>query len=297
MFAVSKYSINMEINYNYHNLTGGIMRKILLTVLLALIAVGYAQDDAAEEQATEETTSQEVVAEESESKEAEKAEDPKPEPAVEKKEDKVAEASQSKINIAVLDLDNRGEFKQSEIKLFTDRVNAEIIKVERFIVIERQQIDEILNEQGFQQSGACSDQECLLEVGQLLAVQKVIGGSIGKVENMYPVNLKIIDVTTGKIETQVVRDFEGSKSDLLSDFIPQLANELLQKGGYVKDVEAKKKKSLFAKPVFWIPVIAVLGGGGAAAAILLTKDDDGDEGETVGDIDISDFPDHVIPIQ
>lgn len=206
--------------------------------------------------------------------------------------------SQEKVHIAVLDLDNRSEFTADEIKLFTDRINAEIANYDDFIVVERQQINAILNEQGFQQSGACNNQECLIEVGQLLSVQKIIGGSIGKMENIFPVSLKIIDVTTGKIDAQIVRDCKGSKTKLLSEYFPEITYDLIQKAGYGKNVQqySKKKKKLIARPVFWIPTIAVLGGGAAAAAIILSKEDDGGDitDGGIGEIDISDFPNHDI---
>ncbi len=285
-------------------------KKILLVIMVLFIAV-YPEEKIAEEK-----TAEVPVSEGKKSEEPAAVDKSKPEPVAEKEtvketvnkekvsesKERKAETGQGNINIAVLDLDNRSNFSSSEIKLFTDRVNFGIMKVDRFVVIERQLIDEILNEQGFQQSGACSNQECLLEVGQLLAVEKVIGGSIGKVEDMYPVTLKIIDVATGKIETQVVRDFEGKKSVLLSEFIPKITNELLHEGGYIEDKkEPEKKKSLFAKPGFIIPAaIAVV--GGAAAAIILIPGDNGGAEEEAGvdvtvDVDISDFPDHEIPIQ
>jgi hypothetical protein len=51
---------------------------------------------------------------------------------------------------------------------------------------------------------------CIVAAGQLLAVHKMVGGSIGKVGKAYSVNLKIIDVSTGTIERQVSDDFKCS---------------------------------------------------------------------------------------
>lgn len=259
------------------------MRKKILLVIMVLSIALYAEDEIAEEQVTEEKTAQEAVSKEEVS---------------ENKVDQDEKIPQEKINVAVLDLDNRGSFTVDEIKLFTDRINSEIIQIEQFIVVERQQIDKILEEQGFQQSGACNSRECMIEVGQLLSVQKVIGGSIGKLENIYPVSLKVVDIQTGEVDAQVVKDCKGSKTKLLSEYIPAITNELLQRAGYSKKVATTgKKKKIVAKPGFWIPTLTVVAGGAAVAAILLLRDEDGDE-ETGGEIDISDFPDHInIPIQ
>ena len=200
------------------------------------------------------------------------------------------EIKEEKINIAVLDLQNRGKFNDDEIKLITDRINSEVHKTGKFILVERQQIGDILGEQGFQQSGVCTDQECMVEIGKLLAVSKVIGGSIGKLEDIFPVTLKIIDVQTGRVDAQVIRDFKGSKTKLLSEYIPQITQDLMVKAGYIKVEE--KEKALLAKPGFWIPAILVVSGG-VAAAILLTQDGDG---SGMDELDISDFPSHIINI-
>ena len=37
-------------------------------------------------------------------------------------------------------------------------------------------MDEVINEQGLQQSG-CVSNECAIEIGQLVGVEKIIGGS------------------------------------------------------------------------------------------------------------------------
>ena len=43
-------------------------------------------------------------------------------------------------------------------------------------------MEDILKEQGFQQTGCTSD-ECVVEVGKIIGVQQMVGGSISKVGN------------------------------------------------------------------------------------------------------------------
>jgi len=65
-------------------------------------------------------------------------------------------------------------------------------------------MEEVLQEQGFQQSGCTSD-ECAIEVGQLLGVQNMIGGAIGKIGNTFTIDIRMIAVETGTaIRTQNV---------------------------------------------------------------------------------------------
>lgn len=135
-------------------------------------------------------------------------------------------------NIAVFELEKRGGLNENEVKMIADRISGELFAFDTFRVVERTQIDDILREQGFQQSGACTDQQCLVEVGQLLAVHKMVGGSIGKIEDLYTVTLKFVDVASGEILAQRTGDYRGNKATLLSQYIPVLTRSLIHAAGY-----------------------------------------------------------------
>jgi hypothetical protein len=72
-----------------------------------------------------------------------------------------------------------------------------------------------LKEQGFQQSGACDQGACLVEAGQLLGVQKMVGGTIGKLGTVYAVELRVMDVKTGEIDRGFSREYSGGVATLL----------------------------------------------------------------------------------
>ena len=57
-----------------------------------------------------------------------------------------------------------------ESATLTDRLQSEMVNTNAIIMVERNQMEEILNEQGFQQSG-CTSAECAAEVGALLGVR------------------------------------------------------------------------------------------------------------------------------
>jgi len=101
------------------------------------------------------------------------------------------------ITIAVLEFEGDG-VSQSETRTLTNRLRDEVFKTGVYIVLERGEMDEVLKEQGFQQTG-CVTSECAVEVGNMLGVQQMIGGSIGKVGTVYTVSARIFDVQTGKI--------------------------------------------------------------------------------------------------
>ena len=100
------------------------------------------------------------------------------------------------------------------MKALTDRLRVELFKTKHFKVIEREMMEEILKEQGFQQSG-CSTDECMVQIGKLIGVEKILGGNISKVGNIYSVSSRIVNVETGEIEKTEVYDHAGEIGQLL----------------------------------------------------------------------------------
>ena len=92
-------------------------------------------------------------------------------------------------NIAVFNLDARG-VSDIEAKAITDRLRIELQKSGEYRLLERDMMNMILEEQSFQLSGACSEASCLVEVGQLLAVNKIPVGASRSVGTsiVFPAN-------------------------------------------------------------------------------------------------------------
>jgi len=100
--------------------------------------------------------------------------------------------------VAVSELVGKG-VTQPEADIITDRLRGELVKTEHFAVMEREQMDLILKEQGFQQSGACTEQSCVVSMGQMLGVKYMVAGTVGNVGKIFVLSLKVIDVSTGEI--------------------------------------------------------------------------------------------------
>ena len=92
-------------------------------------------------------------------------------------EETAAELASGKYTVAVLDFEGRG-ISKLEAATLTDRLSSELANTNAVILVERGQMSEILNEQGFQQSG-CTSAECAAEVGALLGVKNMISGAFG----------------------------------------------------------------------------------------------------------------------
>ena len=88
-------------------------------------------------------------------------------------------------------------------------------------------MEQILVEQGFQQSG-CTTNECMVEVGKLIGVEKIIGGSISQVGNIFSISSRIVNVETGEIENTAVFDHTGNIGLLLTEGMRIVAVDLIE---------------------------------------------------------------------
>lgn len=140
-------------------------------------------------------------------------------------EDLASKSAPKKFSIAVSALEGRG-LAEGEANTLTDALASHLMNTGAFRVLERGKMDLVLKEQGFQQSGACTDEACIVEMGQLLGVDHMVTGSIGKVGKTYSVNVRMIHVATGEIVRTLNKNYKGEIDGLLTDVMPAVAGEL-----------------------------------------------------------------------
>ena len=127
--------------------------------------------------------------------------------------------------IAVMPLSGVGVDATSSL-VATDALSDELLKTGSVRVMERSQMENILKEQGFQQSGACDGSECAVQVGKLLSVEKIVVGTFGKIGNSYSLSFRLVDVQTGEILRSVHRMQHGAIDQVVVDVFPAMAAEL-----------------------------------------------------------------------
>ncbi|MDI6739844.1 MAG: CsgG/HfaB family protein [Candidatus Edwardsbacteria bacterium] len=143
-----------------------------------------------------------------------------------------------KTAVAVMSL--RGSaIADADARFLTERLNIELQRTGIYDVLERDKMDEILKEQGFQQTGACDETACLVEAGRLLPVEKMIGGSVGKIGNVFSAQIRLIDLKTGKVEKTATRDYKGELDYLLTTGMRESAEELSGKIGQQAQAQAQ----------------------------------------------------------
>ena len=86
---------------------------------------------------------------------------------------------------------------KSDGRLIVDLVFSALVSARKYRVLDRGQRDNIFKEVEFSLS-LCADEKCQLEIGRLLAADKIVVGSMGKVGQRYILNTKMLDVRTGE---------------------------------------------------------------------------------------------------
>lgn len=124
-------------------------------------------------------------------------------------------AQAQKLAISVTDLKITSGLSAAEGEQLTKKLLNELAAIRAYEVLDIAKRDEILNELKFQQAGACDQSSCLVEVGKLLGVNKMAGGSIGKLGNAYSVELQMVDVRTSAVDMPFSRTYTGDVSALL----------------------------------------------------------------------------------
>jgi TolB-like protein len=166
-----------------------------------------------------------------------------------------------KFNVAVLDFDARAGISKDEAASLSDAFSSEIIRIGEFVVVDRNRLRSILQEQGFQQSEACSQVECVVEVGRILKVEKMFVGTVGKVGNTFTVTIQVVDVQSSHIEATVNKPYRGEIDGLLTEVIPSIAVEL---SGKLTGKDIASSSSGGASWLWYVGGVALLGGGAAA---------------------------------
>ena len=124
----------------------------------------------------------------------------------------------------MLDFEGRG-ISTFEAQTLTDRFSTEISKTGGAILVGRNVVNEVMQEQGYT-AAECSSEECAAEVGAMLGVKFMISGAIGKLGQTYTIDAKMFEVATGAAEKTINATYSGPVDGLITE-IEILAWEIL----------------------------------------------------------------------
>ncbi len=127
--------------------------------------------------------------------------------------------------VALLNLEALGA-TQNQAAALTDRLREELLKSGRYTLVDRSQMDAVLNEQALQQS-ACISQECAVKVGKLLGVRTIIAGRVNQVEEgLWVLSCQMVDVETAQTLRAESVEQEGKFRAVFGQAVPALAARL-----------------------------------------------------------------------
>jgi TolB-like protein len=199
------------------------------------------------------------------------------------------------MTVAVTDLQAQG-VTQSDAAVISEQLRYQLYHLGSFTVLERNQMENILKEQGFQQTG-CTSEQCAIEMGQLLGVKQIITGSIGKVGSYSILNVRFIDVATGKIVFNESEQIKGNIEEVLDKSLKNIVEKI--RGAYNVTPEPQqmapaaqgaaqpqsKPKSKTGTIVLVASLSAVVVGGVVVAAVLFGKKKE-PGGESAPNVDV-----------
>jgi len=101
------------------------------------------------------------------------------------------------LNIAVAELSAQN-VSAGDAAVMADLLRGELVNTGAFRVVEKQNMDKVLAEQAFQQTG-CTSEECAVKLGRILNVQRMIVGSFGKTLGVYVFSIRVVNVESGEV--------------------------------------------------------------------------------------------------
>jgi hypothetical protein len=125
-------------------------------------------------------------------------------------------------NLAVLDF-KPNNASAGDASTISEFVRAAFVKSGSYKVVDKANMERILAEQAFQQTG-CTDSTCAVKLGKMLNVRKMIVGNYSLMGTVRFLTASLVDVETGGIErTGKVKGFElGNADEAADDLVRQL---------------------------------------------------------------------------
>ena len=102
-----------------------------------------------------------------------------------------------KEKVAVATFDAKG-VPVTDAEIVANFLRSDLVNTQKFIVLDRNNMDKILREQAFQQTG-CTSSECAVEIGKILNVKTMIVGTLSKLGDNYYIEANVVDVESSVI--------------------------------------------------------------------------------------------------
>lgn len=131
-----------------------------------------------------------------------------------------------RINIGIKEFTNATQQQDLE-KTITEIFITAFSKSGAFNVIERQQLEKVLNEFELSQSGII-DTSTSKEIGQLTGVEAIVTGTVSQMGNNQRVDARVIDISTGRVVIAERTD-QANNTQRINLLARRLINRMIDK--------------------------------------------------------------------
>ncbi len=160
-------------------------------------------------------------------------------------------------SLAILPFNSSG-ISTEEVRQISEKFRVEFTSLHKYNVLDRQAMETLLADQGFDLNDPCRNNYCALTLGQLLSVDDVILGNISKIDKTYAIDVKIINISSGSVLKDISTRHTVKQAVLFNKVIPELVMELVSTNTSAIQVYKKKGRAL-------IPVTIITVGSAALA--------------------------------
>ena len=133
--------------------------------------------------------------------------------------------SDDKVTIAVLDLNPKGVPK-IVANAVSDIIRSEFVNIGNFTVVERSQMNAIMEEQGLQMTG-CTDSSCAVQFGKILSAERIVVGEVNAIGKAAFITIRYVDVVKGS--SMFSAKARASSLDTIDSAAEKVARKLAQR--------------------------------------------------------------------
>ena len=133
-------------------------------------------------------------------------------------------AQNERVRIAVIDFIGSKSVDEKELLDLSDMLINSLNETGKLSIVERSQINQVLQERGFQLSGITREQ--LADLGKILDVKLVLIGEVDSIASKYNVKVSAVDVKTGEI---TATEFAPGRPTMTFKLIGEIGKRLANK--------------------------------------------------------------------
>ncbi|MEK7814035.1 MAG: CsgG/HfaB family protein [Candidatus Desantisbacteria bacterium] len=140
---------------------------------------------------------------------------------------KVTVISRIEAHVAVTDFATEN-VSQIEAVFASDVIRRSIVNSRVFKVVDKQDMEMILKEHAFQQTG-CTTEDCAIKMGHILNAQYMFVGKLNSINEIYYLWVKMVDVETGEIIMDESEECSSRKPKDLEKAADHIVNRIIEK--------------------------------------------------------------------